>query len=75
MTDSYDRFLEPERTHACPSSDCRGQFFWLRGYGMLCTIQLADMDPELIRRLEVAWRTGREKSLGVGLLPSSGMGL
>ena len=24
----------------CPGSDCRGQFFWIKHYGMICTVRL-----------------------------------
>jgi hypothetical protein len=66
----WEDWPHPDR---CPGSDCRGQFFWIRHYGMICSIRLAEeMDARGTRSPDLAamWMSREafeSKSEGLGL--------
>ena len=52
----------------CPSSDCRGQFLWLRHYGMICTVRLLQLtDGQLTNLFKLSRDAQIERSEGLGL--------
>jgi hypothetical protein len=63
-----DEWPHPER---CPSSDCRGQFYWIKHYGMICTIVLNRLGKTDISRLikaeELSKQAQIDKMEGLGL--------
>lgn len=52
----------------CPGPDCRGQFFALRDYGIVCSIMVEKMSGGSYARLvEISQRAREEKMEGLGL--------
>lgn len=41
----FDEWPHPER---CPSTECRGQFFLLRNYGIVCSVVLEQGGREFV---------------------------
>jgi len=55
----------PER---CPGEDCRGQFFLLRHYGIICTIRLQQLtNGSMTKVLELSKQAEIERMEGLGL--------
>jgi hypothetical protein len=61
--------------HRCPSNNCRGQFFLLHGFGVVCSIWIILVvgtdDPKIaIPQLEAfvkRWKTWFPRETGAGL--------
>lgn len=52
----------------CPSGDCRGQFFILKHYGVICTLKLLELtDGDAVKMCELSHQLWIEKSEGLGL--------
>lgn len=65
---SADDWPHPDR---CPGPDCRGQFFWIKHYGMICSIglsRLGDNDTaRLLRAMELSEQAKIRAMEGLGL--------
>jgi hypothetical protein len=60
----------PEWPHPnrCPSSECRGQFLWLRHYGVICSVRLQQLTGGSVARLyELSNEAHINKTEGLGL--------
>lgn len=52
----------------CPGGDCRGQFFWLKDYGMICTVRLVQLTGgSVVKLIELSHTMRVEKAEGCGL--------
>lgn len=54
--------------HKCPGTECRGQFFWIKYHGMICTLQLVEMgDNPILRAIELEQAAKLRAFEGLGL--------
>lgn len=52
----------------CPSNDCRGQFFLLKHYGIVCTVKLHQLTGgSVAKAYELSREALIERSDGLGL--------
>lgn len=64
MTSPWLEWPHPNR---CPGTDCRGQFFFLTHYGVICTVrllQLTDGSPSSVIKLSEEARKEHLEGLG-----------
>jgi hypothetical protein len=52
----------------CPSDMCRGQFFWIKHYGMVCSVRLYQLTGgSMVKVCELSDRARIERMEGLGL--------